>query len=254
VTLAVCAVSYRMLPAFILPKIALARTATWQVYMLMAGVAALATTLLARLPGAVLWTALVVVSLLAYLATMARLMRARRRALDWTTRHALAGLLWMLAAIAAGLALARTGAGSLEGSRIAAAFGAAGLLGFFSNFIVGMSYHLFAGFVVRARGAKGRVAAKADSLSDPRPRLAIFVLFNTGIVVLAGGLLAGSVTVAQAGAVVAALGGLTYSAIMLRTLSFAYCGVLPGQPGGPALGPSAQAVRSPEAVSESSDR
>lgn len=238
VTLAVCAVSYRMLPAFILPKVALARTAIWQIYALIVGVVALATTLLAGLPGAFLWAALVVASLLAYVVTMAQLILARRIALDWATRHALAGLLWMLAAIAAGLTLAWSGAGSGEGSRIAAAFGAAGLLGFFSNFIIGMSYHLFPGFVVRARGVRGWAAAKAGRLSDPRPRPAIFVLFNTGVVVLAVGLLAGNVTVAQAGAVVTALGGLTYSAIMLWTLSFAYRGAAPGRTGDLAVGNS----------------
>jgi hypothetical protein len=230
VTLAVCAVSYRMLPAFILPKISLPRTIVWQVYALMAGVVALATTLLAGLPGVVLWTAVVVLSLLVYLATMVRLTIAKRIALDWTTRHALAGFVWMVAAIAAGSALAWAGAGSFEGGRIAAAFGAAGLLGFFSNFIIGMSYHLFPGFVVRARNAARWTAVRSDSLADPRPRLAIFVLFNSGVAVLTGGLLSGSVWAAQAGAVIIAIGGLTYVTAMLWTLSFAYRNSVPAQP------------------------
>ncbi len=52
VTLAICAVSYRMLPAFILPRIPLPRAAIYQLYALMAGVTGLATTLLIGLRGA----------------------------------------------------------------------------------------------------------------------------------------------------------------------------------------------------------
>lgn len=236
VTLAVCAVSYRMLPAFILPKIAVPRAATYQLYALMAGVVALAATLLAEAPGAILWSALVALSLLAYLVTMARLMRTRRIALDWTARHAVAGFVWLIGALVAGLVLVRTGIASLEDSRIAAAFGTAALLGFFSNFIIGMSYHLFPGFVVRARGAAGWTVVKAESLAHPRSRLAIFVLFNTGAAVLAGALLAGAAATAQSGAVLAALGGLTYVAVTLRTLSFAYRRAAPGRAGEAALG------------------
>jgi hypothetical protein len=235
VTLAICAVSYRMLPAFILPKIPLPRAAIYQLYALMAAAAGLATALLAGLPGVELWSVLVTLSLLTYLATMARLMHSRRMALDWTARHALAGFLWLIASASAGVALARGGAASLEGGRIAAAFGAAGLLGFFSNFIIGMSYHLFAGFVVRARSAAGWAAVRAESLGAARPRLAIFVLFNAGVAILCGGLLAGAATTAEAGAALAALGGLVYAAVTLRTLSFAYRRAAPGGPGSPAL-------------------
>lgn len=235
VTLAICAVSYRMLPAFILPKIPLPQAAIYQLYALMAGVVGLTTTLLAGARGAELWTVLVVLSLLAYLVTMARLMRTRRMALDWTARHALAGFIWLVASAAAAVALARDGAASLEGSRIAAAFGAAGLLGFFSNFIIGMSYHLFAGFVGRARGAAGWTAVRAESLGDARPRLAIFALFNVGVAVLCAGLLAGAAPAALLGAALAALGGLAYAAITLRTLSFAYRSAAPGEPGRSAL-------------------
>lgn len=231
VTLAVCAVSYRMLPAFILPKVTLPSAAVWQVYVLMAGVAGLATTLLAGLPGVMLWSWVIVASLLAYLVIMVSLISTRRVALDWTARHALAGLVWLAGAIAAGLTLARIGAGSPEGARIAEAFAAAGLLGFFSNFIIGMSYHLFAGFVVRARNAAGGTAVKAESLGDARPRLVIFVLFNAGTAALTGGMLVGEVMLAQAGAAAAALGGLAYAAITLRTLSFAYRRGIPQQSG-----------------------
>ncbi|HZO81745.1 MAG TPA: hypothetical protein VFB33_08620 [Candidatus Binataceae bacterium] len=235
VTVAICAVSYRMLPAFILPAVPLPRAAIYQLYALIVGVVGLAATLLAGVRGATVWAVLIALSLLAYLATMARLMRTRRMALDWTARHALAGFVWLGASAAAAVALAGGGASSLEGSRLAAAFGAAGLLGFFSNFIIGMSYHLFAGFVVRARSAAGWVAVRAESLGTARPRLFVFVAFNAGVLALSAGLMAGAATVGTAGAALAALGGLVYAAVTLRTLSFAYRSAAPGEPGSPAL-------------------
>jgi len=222
VTLAICAVSYRMLPAFILPTIALPRATIYQLYALAAGVIGLATTMLASLRGVSAWSALIVLSLIAYLATMARLMRARRMPLDWTARHALAGFLWLIVAATAGVALSLSGAASLAGSRIAAAFGVASLLGFFSNFIIGMSYHLFAGFVVRARAAAGWAAATTDSLVYTRPRLPIFATFNGGVAILTAGFLAGATVIAETGATLVAIGGIVYVATTLRTLSFAY--------------------------------
>lgn len=222
VTLAICAVSYRMLPAFILPTTALPRTAIYQLYALAAGVLGLAATLLVSLRGGAAWGALVVLSLLAYLATMARLTRARRIPLDWTARHALVGLVWLIAATAAGVALLLAGAESLTGSRVAAAFGAAALLGFFSNFIIGMSYHLFAGFVVRARAAAGWTAVTADSLVYTRLRLPVFAAFNGGVAILVAGFLTGTSVLAESGAALVTIGGVVYVAAALRTLSFAY--------------------------------
>jgi hypothetical protein len=222
VTLAICAVSYRMLPAFILPTIALPRTAIYQLYALAAGVLGLAATLLASMRGGGAWFALMVVSLLAYLATIARLMRARRLPLDWTARHALAGFVWLIAGAAAGGALLLAGAGSLIGSRIAAAFGAAALLGFFSNLIIGMSYHLFAGFVVRARTAAGWAAATADSLVYTRQRLPVFAAFNVGVAILVAGFLTGARAPVDSGAALVATGGVIFALAALRTLSFAY--------------------------------
>lgn len=222
VTLAICAVSYRMLPAFILPTIALPRAAIYQLYALAIGVIGLATTMLASLRGVSAWSALVAISLVAYLATMARLVRTRRIALDWTARHALAGFLWLVAAAAAGVALSLSGAASLIGGRIAAAFGAASLLGFFSNFIIGMSYRLFVAFVIRARAAAGWPAAMADSLVYARPRPLVFATFNAGVAILVAGFLTGGQTLVQAGAALVALGGVIYVAATLGTLRFAY--------------------------------
>src|SRR5208282_2495310 len=46
VTLTICAVSYRMLPAFLLPKIHLPKSALWQLWALAIGAIALGVTLL----------------------------------------------------------------------------------------------------------------------------------------------------------------------------------------------------------------
>jgi cbb3-type cytochrome oxidase subunit 1 len=50
VTLTICAVSYRMIPAFVLPQVGLPRSAVWQLYGLAFGVAGLVATLFAEIP------------------------------------------------------------------------------------------------------------------------------------------------------------------------------------------------------------
>ncbi len=227
VTLTICAVSYRMLPAFLLPKITLPKSATWQLYGLAAGAAGLSITLLFQFPGVTAWGAVIAASLIAYMATIGRLVRTRRMPIDWTTRHALAGIAWLVAAIALGLALSVIGAGGEAGNRIAGAYGVLGLFGWISNFIIGMSYQLFPGFVARARTTCGYPAATIAELSQPAPRPWVFTAFNGGIAVLAAALLLGSAAGARIGAVFIAAGGLPYAAVTLWTLSFAYRRSLP---------------------------
>jgi cytochrome c/quinol oxidase subunit I len=227
VTLTICAVSYRMIPAFLLPQIQLPRSAVWQLYGLAIGVTGLAVTLFAQAPGVALWSGVIVVSLLFYLATMGRLVRSRRMPIDWTVRHAIAGIAWLVVAAVMGLALSWLGAGSLSGSRVAGAYGALGVLGWISNFIIGMSYQLFPGFVSRARSAIGLPALTIAELSIPRPRPFVFLCFNAGVAVLAAGLLGGSAGLARAGSCAIAAGGLVYVALTLWTLSWAYRSSIP---------------------------
>jgi hypothetical protein len=142
--------------------------------------------------------------------------------IDWAARHALAGVVWMLAASGLGIALAWVGASSEGGARMASVYGLIGLMGFFSNFIIGMSYHLFPGFVARARTAfRWRVMTVAD-LDFKGPRGIVFVAFNAGIATLALGLLAANVILAETGTLSMAAGGLVYAAGTLWTLSYAY--------------------------------
>ena len=227
VTLTICAVSYRMLPAFLLPSMQLPRSAAWQLWALAIATIALGVTLLVGLPGEVLWSAAIAVSLLAYVITIGRLMRTRRLPMDFTPMHAIAGIIWLVLAIACGLALAIFGPQGAAGNRIAAAYGATGLLGWISNFIIGMSYQLFPGFVARARTTMGWPAVTIAELSIKSPRWTIFLSFNGGVALLAIGFMMSSVALAQLGAVGIGLGGIIYSATTLWTLSFAYRAGIP---------------------------
>ncbi len=102
-----------------------------------------------------------------------------------------------------------------------------GLLGWVSNFIIGMSYQLFPGFVVHARNAAGWRAVTIAELSIKPPRWMVFIAYNAGVAVLVAGLMLSSVALAQLGAVAIAIGGLVYSATTLWTLSFAYRKAIP---------------------------
>ncbi|HEY6395749.1 MAG TPA: hypothetical protein VIX12_10055 [Candidatus Binataceae bacterium] len=222
VTLTICAASYRFLPAFLLPKLELPRAAIWQLYGLAIGVVALGVTLIARAPGAVLWTALIEVSLISYIVTIGRLIRSRRMPFDWTARHAIAGIAWLVIAGILGMQLAWIGASSEVGNRLAGAYGALGLVGWITNFIIGMSYHLFPGFVARARAVLQWPACTVSELSVARPRPFVFFALNAGILILASGLIAASTMIAAFGAIAIAAGALVYCPMTWWTLSYAY--------------------------------
>jgi hypothetical protein len=118
--------------------------------------------------------------------------------------------------------LALSGVSSGFGNRLACAYGVIGLLGWVSNFIVGMSYQLFAGFVARVRSALDWPHMRVGDLSITNGRPLVFCALNGGVLMMAGGLLADWIKIAVAGASLIALAGLAYSAAMAWTLSFAY--------------------------------
>ena len=227
VTLTICAVSYRMLPAFLLPRVTLPPRALWQLYALAIAVLGLGFTLLFGIGGATFWALAIVASLAAYVLLIARMVRARRMPIDWTTRHALAGLGWLAVAAILGVTLSVTGGQSDLGNRLAGAYGFAGLLGFISNFIIGMSYKLFPGFVARARSGMGWPAVTNAELSDTRPQPYVFAGFNGGLVFAVAGLLGGWLPIVEVGGIAISCGGLAYAATALWTLSYAYRSALP---------------------------
>jgi hypothetical protein len=222
VSLTICAVSYRMIPAFLLPGIELPRAAIWQLYGLAAAVAGLGVALLGGIGGAPFWSIAVMLALLGYVGVLGVLVRNRRMPIDWTMRHALAGVVNLVLSMGVGLSLTWIDAGTALGNGIAGAYGVLGLLGWVSNFIIGMSYHLFPGFIAGLRVTAGWLRVSAAELSFPRYRALVFFLLNAGVLLLASGLIASGLILARLGAVSIAIGGLVYVAIMARTLSYAY--------------------------------
>jgi len=227
VTLTICAVSYRMLPAVLLAEMKPPPAAIWQLYSMATGILGLGMRLMFALPGVMFWSVAIAASLLAYVGIVVRMIWAGRLPRGWTSRHAVCGILWLVIAIALGLALAFSGAGSVAGNRIASAYGVTGLLGWVSNFMIAMSYQLFPGFVARARLIRGLPVVRAAELSSSNHRPFIFVAYNLGVAMISAGLLAGSTVLAIAGAVSVAAAGIVYCTTTLWTLSFAYRSTMP---------------------------
>ncbi len=228
VSLTICSVSYRMAPAFLLSELTLPRVAMWQLYSLAIGVTGLGLSLLGWIGGgASIWSVIIMLALLAYVGVLQTLVRNRRISIDWTMRHALAGIVCLLLSVGLGFSLLWIDPGSAIGNRVAGAYGVLGLLGWVTNLIIGMSYKLFPGFVVGVRERRGwpKLALAELSLLSCRP--VVFSLLNAGVLTAAGGLISAQVAVAQLGALVIALGGLIYVAVMARTLSYAYRSSVP---------------------------
>jgi len=222
VTLTICAVSYRFMTALMGEKAQVPRSALLQLFALAAATIVLFTALLAGAWNVTAWAVVTGIALGAYAVIFPGLIASRSGPLDWTMGHVLAAMVCLVLSIIAGIALAQIGVGSPFGARLACAYGVLGLLGWVSNFIVGMSYQLFTGFVARARSALGWPYLSIAELSISRGRPLVFCALNSGVLLMAGGLLADRATVAIAGASLIALAGLVYSAAMAWTLSFAY--------------------------------
>ena len=219
---AVCSVSYRMMPAFLLPKDPSFRFGALQIATLAAAVAGLALLLFERSAAAIFPSAIVVLALAAYTAMLVRMVSTRRAPLSWPMRHIITGVIFLAIACTLGLLLTRIGAQSVIGARLASTYGLCGLLGFFSNFIIGMSYRLLPGFVVKARATRRWPVRTNSEFAIPAPHMLVFTAFNCGIIVVGAGFLVASSAIAQAGAVLMAAGGIAYSIGSLRILSRAY--------------------------------
>ncbi len=222
VSLTICSISYRMAPTFLLSELTLPRVAVWQLYGLAAGVAGLAMALLGWIPGASVWSVVIMLALLTYVAVLSTLVRNRRTPIDWTMRHAMAGIVCLLLAVGLGFSLLWIDPDSALGNRVAGAYGVLGLLGWVTNLIIGMSFKLFPGFVVGVRERSGWSTLPITEFSLARWRPFVFVLWNTGVLTLAAGLITAQGAIAEPGALILALGGLIYVAVMGRTLSYAY--------------------------------
>ncbi len=227
VTLTICAASYRFIPAFLLPTVKLPSAARWQIGGLALSVAGLGLTSLFDVVGVAFWAAAVALSLIAYLLVLQRLIRSRRMKINWGIRHAQIGAVWLVVAIVLGTAVAWKGGWSEDGARLAGTLAAAGLLGWMINFIIGMSYQLFPGFVSRVRSALGWPAVTIAELSVPRMHPFIFVLYNCGAGLVVIAFLVVSPPLALWGSLLLAGGTSLYASATVWGLSFAYRKSLP---------------------------
>lgn len=238
VSLTVCSVSYRMAPAFLLSELTLPRVAVWQLYGLAAGVAGLAMALLGWIPGTTIWSIVILSALLTYVGVLQTLVRNRRISIDWTMRHALAGIVCLLLAVSLGFSLLWIDPDTALGNRVAGAYGVLGLLGWATNLIIGMSFKLFPGFVVGVRERRGWSTLAIAEFSLSRCRPFVFFSLNAGVLMLAAGLITAQAAIAELGALILALGGLVYVALMGRTLSYAYRASAPSAANDPLRIPS----------------
>ena len=107
------------------------------------------------------------------------------------------------------------------GARLAAAYGAAAIVGWMSNLIVGVSHKLFPGFVAAARAQRDRspVPLVVLGMPDHLPPL-VFALLNGGTLLVVLTLLAGWSSLLPIGGGLLALAGGLYAAGAGRTLLF----------------------------------
>lgn len=233
VTLVICAASFRFIPAFILPKNPLPRIALWQVVALAVATLGLGTSLLLRLPGVGVCGLAAAGALLVYALVIAMVVRSRRKAIDWGVGHAMAGVLWLIVALALSQAVTWLGGWSVGGARFAGALVTAALLGWAGNFIIGMSYQLFPGFVGRVRRALRFTSLTIAELSIQRPRPFILLAFNAGLIAIVVAFVFRAPTLGAGGGWLVLGAVVPYAAITCWTLSFAYRASVP--PSRPSL-------------------
>jgi len=200
----------------------LPRIALWQVIALAVATLGLGTSLLFRLPGVWGWSLAAAGALLAYVVIMATLMGSRRMAIDWSLGHALAGVFWLIVAIALGQVVTSLGGWSLEGASCAGALVTVTLLGWAGNFIIGMSHRLFPGFVARVRAALRFPALTITELSVSRPRPFILLGFNAGVTAIVAAFMLRAARLAAVGGWLVLGAVVLYAATISWTLSFAY--------------------------------
>jgi len=228
VGLTICALSFRFLPAFLLPVVQFPEASRRQVAASAAALVLLAASLLAQSTLALPAALGVAATLVLYVGLLGKTLAGHRLPLDWTARHAFVGTLWLLASTAAGSVLAASGLGTEPSVRLAAAYGVGGVLGWMSNLLIGVSYKLFPGFVGAARSACGRRAVPIAELGvSAGVQTVVFVVYNLGVLAIALALLVDVPPALFWGSVLLALGALLYAGAMARTLSFTLVDPIP---------------------------
>lgn len=210
VSLTICAVSYRMVAAFLLPTVLFPGHTRRQIVALMCVVPALLASLLLRSPLTRVAAVLTAVVMGWYAVNLFRLMRTRRMPLDWTLCHVLASLTHLAAALGVGLALLfAVDPGSALGSRLVVVYAVFLLGGWISNYIVG----------VGSRMAPGLMGRGAPVLLPEVWRAVLFGLLNGGIIAVAATLVWGSATALRAALLLPLGAALLFSSALLRRLT-----------------------------------
>jgi len=210
ITVTICAVSYRMVAALVLPTELFPCSARAQMIALVVLVPLLVTALLLRAHDLAVVAALLVVAAIAWYAVLLwRLLRTRRLPLDWSLAHVLAALLHLAGAIlCALLLLVLVDPESELGNRLVLTYGVLSLIGWISNFIVGMA----------SRMAPGLMGKGSRPLLPRGQRGLLFGLLNAGIVAVVAGILSGSALALRIAAALPLAAALLFGAASLRRL------------------------------------
>ena len=210
ITLTICAVSYRMLAAFVLPEVLFPDAARRQVVALIALVPVLLIALLlrSRMAG---WVAMLVAAAMGWYAVIVwRLLRTHRMPLDWSVAHVLAALLHLGAAVACGIALLFfVDPDSALGNRVVVAFGLFALVGWISNYIIGMA----------ARMAPGLIGKGGQPLLGNTARGVVFMLLNGGMLAVVIAVVVGSAMALRGATLLPLTAGLLFGGALVRRLA-----------------------------------
>jgi hypothetical protein len=188
VTMTICAISYRMVAAFLLPTVPVPAAARWQVLLLTSGTAWLVAALLLRSSSALPAALLVVAAMAWYGTIIVGLARVRRMPIDWSLRHVFTALAYLAIAALTGLSLFVVDPGSELGSRLVLAYGIVLLVGWTSNYIVGIG----------TRMAPGLMGLGSEPLLRGWEQPTVYWLLNSGLVAVVASLVIGSAAALRA--------------------------------------------------------
>jgi hypothetical protein len=209
ITLTMCAVSYRMVAAFLLPETLLPQAARRQVVSLAVAVPLLVISLLLGSRATGVLAVLVVLSLAWYAAIIVRMVRTRRMPADWSVRHVLAALAHLAAGAACAIELIFVvDPGGEVGSRLVVAYGVFVLVGWISNYIVGLGSRMLPGLMGRG----------GQPLLSDGGRALVFWLLNGGIVAVVAAVLAGSAAALRLAVVLPLAAALLFAGAVVRRL------------------------------------
>lgn len=210
VSLTICAVSYRMVAGLVLPESALPVLARRQIVSLAVVAPVLVVALLCRSTLMLPLACLTIASLLWYGTIILHLLRSRRLPLDWNTRHVQAALAHLVAAMACGLAFAfGVDASGIQGEHLVVAYGILGILGWVSNFLLGVGGRLIPSFTKLHHDS-------IQPLFSTRIQALIFWCFNLGVLVMVAAALVNVPSLMRTGIVFTLAAAVPFAGAIIR--------------------------------------